>query len=95
FLFEAEPLRLIATMDRDPAMRVDRLTSALVEFPGGRHLTFTCSTQASPHQRVTVVGTRGRVEIDIPFNADPQAPSRLRLDDGRDLTGGGLVVEDM
>ncbi len=95
FLFEAEPARLIATIDRDPATRVDRLTSALVEFPGGRHLTFTCSTQASPHQRVTVVGTRGRIEIDIPFNADPAAPSRIRIDDGRDLTGGGQVIEDM
>lgn len=95
FLFETDPRRLIATMDRDRAMRVDRLTSALVEFPGGRHLTFTCSTQASPHQRVTVVGTTGRIEIDIPFNADPLARSRIRIDDGRDLAGGGLVVEDL
>jgi predicted dehydrogenase len=95
FLFEAEPVRLIATIDRDPALGVDRLTSGLVEFPGARHLTFTCSTQASPHQRVTVVGTRGRIEIDIPFNADPTAPSRIRIDDGRDLTGGGQVAEAM
>lgn len=95
FLFEAEPDRLIAAVDRDPASRVDRLTSALVEFPGGRHLTFTCGTQASPHQRVTVVGTRGRIEIDIPFNADPMAPSRLRLDDGRDLKATGQVIEDL
>lgn len=95
FLFEAEPARLVAAIDRDPAMGVDRLTSGLVEFPGGRHLTFTCSTQVSAHQRVTVVGTQGRIEIDVPFNADPTAPSRIRIDDGRDLKGGGQVVEDI
>jgi len=95
YLFADEPERMVAAIDRDPATGIDRLTSGLVEFPGGRHLTFTCSTQASAHQRVTVVGTDGRIEVDLPFNADPMAPSRIRIDDGRDLKGGGLVIEDL
>ena len=37
----------------------DRLVSAIVEFPGGRHLTFSVATQLSAHQRVTIVGDGG------------------------------------
>ena len=37
YLFEAEPLRAVSLVDRDPAMGVDRLTSALLDFaPGAR-----------------------------------------------------------
>lgn len=93
YVFGAEPLRVAACVDRDPAMRVDRLTSALMEFPDARHLGFTCSTQLSPHQRVTVVGTRARLEVLIPFNAPPDAPCRLMLDDGH-LLGGGSGTEE-
>jgi predicted dehydrogenase len=68
FLFGAEPLRAIALMERDPAFGTDRLTSGLLAFPEGRQLVFTCSTQLALTQKVTVLGTRGRLEIPIPFN---------------------------
>ncbi len=45
FSFAAEPTRVVATLDRDPNFRTDRLTSAILEFPGGRHLTFSVATQ--------------------------------------------------
>lgn len=89
FLFGAEPLRAIALMERDPAFGTDRLTSGLLAFPGGRQLAFTCSTQLALTQKVTVLGTRGRLEIPIPFNAPADEATRLVLDDGRDLAGGG------
>jgi predicted dehydrogenase len=82
-----------ASIDRDPRFATDRLTSALLEFPGGRHLTFTCSTQLSPHQRVTVVGTKARAEVLIPFNAPIDVPCRIVVDDGGDLAGGHAQVE--
>ncbi len=94
YIFGAEPTRVAALIDRDPTMGVDRLTSALMEFPGGRHLTFTTSTQLSPHQRVTIVGSKARLEILVPFNAPNQQPARIVLDDGRDLFGGGAVAEE-
>ena len=94
YVFGAEPLRVAALMERDPEMGIDRLTSALMEFPGGRHLTFTCSTQASPHQHVTILGTTGRIELPVPFNAPNDRPCRIVIDDGRDLFGGGARVED-
>lgn len=89
FLFGAEPLRAIALMERDPTFGTDRLTSGLLAFPEGRQLAFTCSTQLALTQKVTVLGTRARLEIPVPFNAPADAPTRLVLDDGRDLAGGG------
>jgi predicted dehydrogenase len=94
YLFAAEPIRVVAALDIDPAFGTDRLASALIEFPGGRHLTFSCATQLSAHQRVTMVGEKGRVEIAIPFNAPNDRPTRITIDTGADLMGGGARVEE-
>ena len=93
YVFAAEPTRVVAALEVDPGFGVDRLASALVEFSGGRHLTFTCATQLAAHQRVTIVGEAGRVEIAIPFNALPDRPMRIVVDSGVDLVGGGARVE--
>jgi predicted dehydrogenase len=94
YIFGAEPTRGVATLDRDPKFGTDRLVSALVEFPGGRHLTFSAATQLSAHQRVTIVGEKGRIEVEIPFNAPPDRPTRITVDSGVDLFGGGARVEE-
>ena len=94
YMFPAEPTRVVAALDFDPAFATDRLASAVIEFPGGRHLTFACATQLSAHQRVTIVGETGRVEIAIPFNAPPDWPARITIDSGADLFGGGARVEE-
>jgi predicted dehydrogenase len=65
-----------------------------MEFPGGRHLTFTCATQTSAHQRVTISGEKGRIEVAIPFNAPPDRPTRITIDTGADLFGGGARMEE-
>jgi predicted dehydrogenase len=93
YIFAAEPTRVAATIDRDPNFETDRLAGALLEFPGGRHLTFTVATQLSAHQRVTIVGDAGRIEVMIPFNAPPDRPTEIAIDDGADLSGGGRRVE--
>ncbi len=87
YAFAAEPLRVVALVDRDPTMKTDRLTSALMEFSGGQAI-FTCSTQLMPYQRVQFLGTKGRIEIEIPFNAPPDRPTRLIVD-----TGAGPIEE--
>jgi predicted dehydrogenase len=94
YIFGDEPVRVFASTDRDPAMGVDRLVSALAEFPGGRQLTFTCATQTAPHQRVTIAGDQGRIEIAIPFNAPPDRPTHITIDDGADLSGGGARSQE-
>jgi len=92
FVFGEEPMRVSGLIERDPTSKVDRLTSAILEFPSG-HATFTCSTQLVPYQRMQLLGTKGRIEIEIPFNAPNDRPCRIFIDDGRDLFGGGITVE--
>jgi predicted dehydrogenase len=92
YAFAQEPTRVVALIDRDPKMRTDRLTSAILDFPHGQSI-FTCSTQLVPYQRVHFLGTRGRIELEIPFNAPKDRPTRLFVDDGGDLSGKNISVE--
>ena len=94
YIFGENPERVIGLFDRDPAMRTDRLASGLAEFPGGGHLAFTCATQLVPTQRVQIVGTKRRLEIQVPFNPRRDQPTRIVLDDGQDLIGGGAKTEE-
>jgi predicted dehydrogenase len=78
FIFNREPVRVLANVQFDPVLRTDTLASGLLEFPTGTS-TFTCSTQLMPYQRVNILGTEGRIEIEIPFNAPPLSTTRLWL----------------
>lgn len=86
FFFDDEPQRVVSLIDRDPAFKTDRLTSAILDF-GGRHLTFTVSTQMVPYQSVQLLGTKGRLEILIPFNAPQGSGTAILVDDGASLDG--------
>ncbi|AHV99462.1 Gfo/Idh/MocA family protein [Paenibacillus sabinae] len=48
---------------------VDMLASGLVEFPGGLSLIFECGMWAYERQLLEIIGTEGRIEIPMPFNA--------------------------
>ena len=89
FIFGAEPSRIAGTIDRDPSTGVDRLASMLLDFDG-RHAVGTCSTQALYHQRIQIVGTEARLEIEIPFNAPSHGITRIFLDTSGDLSGSGI-----
>ena len=95
FFLDAEPTRGIALVDRDPAFRTDRLTSALLDFGDGRRLDFTVSTQIAPHQRIQLCGTRGRIELHVPVNAPQGATTRISIDDCSSLDGAGIVTETL
>jgi predicted dehydrogenase len=95
FFLGSSPRRAVALVDRDPAMRTDRTTSGLVDFGEGRFLDFTVSTQCVPFQRVQLCGTRGRIEILIPFNAPANGATRILVDDGSALDGSGISVETL
>jgi predicted dehydrogenase len=90
FLFEVEPLRVIALVDRDPDFKTDRTVSALLDFGNGRRLDFTVSTQSMPHQRVQIVGTKKRIEVRIPFNAPLGGSTDYFVDDGSELNGASV-----
>ncbi len=92
FLFGEEPLRVVGLIAQDPDFKVDRLTSAILDFPSGQSV-FTCSMQLVPYQRMQFLGTKGRIEIKIPFNAPNDRPCEILIDDGRDVFGSGIRTE--
>jgi predicted dehydrogenase len=90
--FQQEPRRVVALVDRDPAFGTDRLASAILDFPSGQAI-FTCSTQLIPFQRVQLLGTRGRIELEIPFNPLKDRPSRILIASTGDLSFNDIVTE--
>jgi predicted dehydrogenase len=81
YVFEDEPVRALALIERDPDFQTDRLASAILHFPKGQ-AQFICSTQLSPQQRFQILGTEGRIELDIPFTPLESETSRIVVDDG-------------
>ena len=76
FVFDAEPQRVLGILEHDPEFKTDRLASGVMDFGVGTS-TWTCSTQLADYQRVNIMGTEGRVEIEIPFNAPPDQACRI------------------
>ena len=93
FLFDREPQRVVGLLENDPEMKVDRLISAILDFAPGQAI-FTCSTQLVPYQRMQILGTKARIEIEIPYNAPPDQPCRIFVDDGSDLRGRSARIEE-
>jgi predicted dehydrogenase len=91
-IFGREPHRVAATVERDPRSGTDIVTSLALDFAPGQ-ATGVCSTQMVPSQRVNVFGTRGRIEVEIPFNAPPDRPNRLFVDDGSTLGQPQEIIE--
>ncbi len=89
WMFGAEPTEVIGLVERDPDLGVDRLASGILQFPTGQ-ATFTCGGQLVLHQRMQLLGNRGRIELQIPFNALADRPWRILVDDGHDLAGAGI-----
>ncbi len=94
WIFGEEPLRVAGVVELDPEFKTDRISSAVMEFPSG-HCVFTCSTQLVPFQRMQFFGTKGRIEIKIPFNAPNDRPCEILVDDGRDVFGNGITKEEI
>ena len=80
FIFDAEPKRVIAVY-RPRSQIQDRphWRAALPISARAASFTFMVSTQLAPFQRVQIGGTKGRIEVEIPFNAPPDVPNRYFL----------------
>lgn len=94
WLFGAEPTDVVAMVERDPDLGVDRLTSAMLRFSTGQ-ATFSCAGQLVPYQRVQIYGERGRIEVEIPFNAPPNRGCRIFVDDGSQLADASAEVIEL
>lgn len=82
YFFQREPERVISLIDRDPRFRTDRQASVIADFGEGCQLVFLVSTQLVNTQSIEIMGTKGRVEILIPFNAPQGQPTALLVDQG-------------
>jgi predicted dehydrogenase len=94
-MFGSEPAVVKAAIRRDERFGTDVVTSVLLDF-GGRHATFTCSTQLEDDQRVHLMGTDGRLLVEIPYNIPPDRPTRiLQFSGGEPPVSPGLVVHEI
>jgi predicted dehydrogenase len=69
--FGRAPKRVIAAIDRDPAWKIDRLSTALLDYGDG-HASFTVGSQSGPsawatHQQFSVLGSNGWLRCDFPY----------------------------
>ena len=80
FMFGAEPVRVISLIDRDPKLGTDRLTGGIVDFGGGRQLSFASATQLTRYQNVIIFGRSGRIEVPISLNAPQGGTTTILVD---------------
>jgi len=92
YAFGEEPRRVVGLIDRDPVFKTDRLSSAILDFRCGQSI-FTCSTQLIPYQRIHFLGTKGRIELEVPVNAPTDRETRIFIDRTGDLAGSGITKE--
>ncbi|MEZ5667103.1 MAG: Gfo/Idh/MocA family oxidoreductase [Alphaproteobacteria bacterium] len=93
YVFGEEPRRVAAITEYDPDFKCDRLASVLLDYPSGQ-AAFTVSTQMANYQRMHICGEKARVEVEIPFNAPPDRPCRIFVDDGSKLGDQSRRVEE-
>ncbi len=91
FIFGEEPIRVLSCIERDPSFKTDRLTSAILEYPTGQCI-FSVSTQMVYYQKMHFFGTEGRIDVEIPFNAPTDKPTRILVDNGKDLYANASAV---
>src|SRR5437016_4081090 len=94
WLFNGEPRRVTGALELDPDFGTDRLASGVMEFSSG-HSVFTCGTQTNYFQRVEILGTTGRLAVEIPFNAPNDRPTQITVADAMALDGGKVMVEEI
>ena len=81
FLMGREPERVVSMISRDPVDGTDTLTSGILDFNGARAV-FTVGTRMVPRQEVQVFGSKGSLRVVLPFNAYPDVPLELVVDNG-------------
>ncbi|MGA2420943.1 MAG: Gfo/Idh/MocA family oxidoreductase [Candidatus Acidiferrum sp.] len=92
FIFGEEPTKVVGLVERDPEMKIDRLTSAILAYPSGQAI-FTCSTQLVYHQSMELFCTRGRIVMEIPYSAPLDLPTNIVIDEDLGRKGNASTTE--
>ena len=84
-VFQRAPARVVAALEYDPEFRIDRLSSALLDY-GDQHATLTVATQSGPsawatHQQLSLVGAAGWLRCDFPFAQARPTPCHIETGD--------------
>lgn len=96
-LFDSEPVRVVAMIERDDRFGIDGLTTAMLEFAHG-HASFSVTTQGGPttggtHQHLAAVTTGGWMRAEFPFAHS--APRECRLFIGDEHSVGTFPAREM
>ena len=94
WLFNEEPWRVTSALELDPDFGTDRLACGILEFSNGQSV-FACGTQTNYYQRMELLGTSGRLAVEIPFNAPNDRPTQITVADGMAIYGGKVTVEEI
>jgi predicted dehydrogenase len=94
WLFGEEPKRVTGALELDPEFGTDRLASGAMEFSSG-HSVFSCGTQTNYFQRMEILGTSGRLAVEMPFNAPTDRPTHITIADGMAIYNGKVEVEEI
>ncbi len=85
FIYGDEPIEIQSNMDFDPDFNTDRVATGLLRFEDGS-ATFMCGMQVEFDQKAQIFGTKGKIEIDIPFNDAMELPRKVFITKGRKTT---------
>jgi predicted dehydrogenase len=102
YLFQSEPLEVSAftlKTDRKRFRDVDAITSAIMTFPENRIASFTCSFDSADVATYTVLGTKGKLRLDMAYEYEAEISMEVsvgdkkqhRTYDKRDQFGAELV----
>jgi len=94
WLFNEEPWRVTGALELDPDFGTDRLASGILEFSNGQSV-FACGTQTNYYQRMELLGTTGRLAVEIRLNAPNDRPTQITVADGMAIYGGKVMVEEI
>ncbi len=87
-----EPQRVSAFMTNHPQYKVDILTTGILDFGNGLHASFQCSTMSHPAQHVEILGSSGRIHVDLPVNVPADHTCRLLVETDK---GSEEIAVDM
>ena len=94
FVFGQEPTRVFATSEKDAKHGVDTISSAILDFGGGRHAIFTVSTDMASSQTLQVVCEKGFIDLPkayVPFR-DKSATIEIDTSVSHDLSELSTIV---
>ena len=94
WIFGEEPRRVAGSLELDPDFHTDRLASGILDFSTGQSV-FSCGTQMNYFQRMELLGTAGRLAVEIPFNAPNDKPTHITVADGMSIYGGKVHSEEI